>query len=260
MTMKKVGDQTIGVIQRRRIDKEGNVSRFQEYHTSDEEEEELRFMACGLRDFDKTGGAVALTKWIEKMEYVIDNSRCLANQRVKYANDFKALLTTEFCPSNEIEKLEGEFWDHSMVGADHVGYTDRFHMLAKLVPHLVTPKVKHVTRYINRLPSQIHGMLRATQPATIQAAILTVGILTDEANKKAKRGRGFVAAVPPRRENGNFPKCARCNGFHAEKGPCLMCYNCQRPGHMDRDSRAPVRHVEPIRAVRPRNGQRACYE
>ncbi|GJU77116.1 hypothetical protein Tco_1274186 [Tanacetum coccineum] len=41
MTMKKVGDQTIGVIQRRRIDKEGNVSRFQEYHTSDEEEEEL---------------------------------------------------------------------------------------------------------------------------------------------------------------------------------------------------------------------------
>ncbi|GJW83389.1 FH2 domain-containing protein [Tanacetum coccineum] len=39
MTMKKVGDQTIGVIRRRRIDKEGNVSRFQEYHTSDEEEE-----------------------------------------------------------------------------------------------------------------------------------------------------------------------------------------------------------------------------
>ncbi|GKA58566.1 hypothetical protein Tco_0757754, partial [Tanacetum coccineum] len=29
------------VIRRRRIDKEGNVSRFQEYHTSDEEEEEL---------------------------------------------------------------------------------------------------------------------------------------------------------------------------------------------------------------------------
>ncbi|GKB61041.1 putative reverse transcriptase domain-containing protein [Tanacetum coccineum] len=41
MTMKKVGDQTIGVIRRRRIDKEGNVSRFQEYHTSDEEEEEF---------------------------------------------------------------------------------------------------------------------------------------------------------------------------------------------------------------------------
>ncbi|GJR79870.1 hypothetical protein Tco_0150655 [Tanacetum coccineum] len=41
MTMKKVGDQMIGVIRRRRIDKEGNVSRFQEYHTSDKEEEEF---------------------------------------------------------------------------------------------------------------------------------------------------------------------------------------------------------------------------
>ncbi|GJS48961.1 hypothetical protein Tco_0599082 [Tanacetum coccineum] len=38
MTMKKVGDQTIEVIRRRRIDKEGNASRFQEYHTADEEE------------------------------------------------------------------------------------------------------------------------------------------------------------------------------------------------------------------------------
>ncbi|GKG13182.1 hypothetical protein Tco_0350142, partial [Tanacetum coccineum] len=41
MTIKKVGDQTIEVIRRRRIDKERNVSRFQEYHTSNEEEEEL---------------------------------------------------------------------------------------------------------------------------------------------------------------------------------------------------------------------------
>ncbi|GJR27731.1 putative reverse transcriptase domain-containing protein [Tanacetum coccineum] len=168
------------------------------------------FVACRPRDFDGTSGAVALIKWIEKMESVIDNSGCLTNQRVKYAassfiskaltwwntqvqargrdtanamawDDFKALLMKEFCPSNEIEKLEGEFWNHSMAGADHVGYTDRFHELAKLVPHLVTPEAKRVTRYINGLPSQIREMLRATQPATIQAAILTAGILTDEA-------------------------------------------------------------------------------
>ncbi|GJU50483.1 putative reverse transcriptase domain-containing protein [Tanacetum coccineum] len=300
MTMKKVGDQMTGVIRRRRIDKEGNVSRFQEYHTSDEEEEELSNMNGWLTedandsDLESTASnqpmsltmedTVALTRWIEKMESVIDNSGCLANQR----NDFKALLTTEFCPSNKIEKLEGEFWNHSMFGADHAGFTDRFHELANLVPHLVTPEAKHVTRYINGLPSQICGMLRATQPVTIQAAILTAGILTDEAvrngtlakasekrkekdeasksesvrkdEKKAKEGRGFVAAVPPRRENGNFPKCVRCKGFHAEKGPCLVCYNCQRPGHMARDCRAPLRHAKPLRAVWLRNGQRACYE
>nr|GEW16683.1 reverse transcriptase domain-containing protein [Tanacetum cinerariifolium] len=156
-----------------------------------------------------------------------------------------------------------------MVGADHTGYTDRFHELAKLVLHLVTPEAKRVTRYINGLPSQICGMLRATQPAAIQAAILTARILTDEAvrsgtlakasekrkerdeasksesagkdERKAKGGRGFVAAIPPRRENGIFfPKCARCKGFHAKKVPCILCYNFQRPGHMARDCRTPV--------------------
>ncbi|GJT33122.1 putative reverse transcriptase domain-containing protein [Tanacetum coccineum] len=175
-----------------------------------------------------------------------------------------------------------------MVGADHAGHTDQFHELAKLVPYLVTPETKRVTRYINGLPSQIRRMLRATQPATIQVAILTAGILTDEAvcsgtlakagekrkekdeanksesvrkdEKKAKGGRGFVAAVPPIRENGNFLKCARCKGYHAENGPCRVCYNRQRPGHIARDYRSPVRHAEPIRAVRPKDGQKACYE
>ncbi|GKD05113.1 hypothetical protein Tco_1180087, partial [Tanacetum coccineum] len=70
------------------------------------------FVACGPQDFDET---------------VV--SGCLANQSV----------------NNEIEKLEGEFWNHLIVGADHAGYTDRFHELAKLVPHLVTPGAKHVT-------------------------------------------------------------------------------------------------------------------
>ncbi|GJU28734.1 magnesium transporter MRS2-4 [Tanacetum coccineum] len=92
------------------------------------------FTACNPKEFDGKGGAVALTRWIEKMESVFDNSGCTANQRVKYAascfvkkaltwwntqvqargreavigmswNDFRALLMEEFCPSNEMEKL-----------------------------------------------------------------------------------------------------------------------------------------------------------
>ncbi|GJR45740.1 reverse transcriptase domain-containing protein [Tanacetum coccineum] len=95
--------------------------------------------------------------------------------------DFKALLVEEFCPSNEIEKLESKFWNHTMVRANHAGYTDRFHELAKLVTHLVTPESKRIGRYINGLPPQIRGMLQATQPTTIQSAILKAVILTDEA-------------------------------------------------------------------------------
>ncbi|GJT30257.1 putative reverse transcriptase domain-containing protein [Tanacetum coccineum] len=61
-------------------------------------------------------------------------------------NDFKTLLVEEFCPSNEMERLENEFWNHKMVGANHAAYTDRFHELAKLVPHLVTPESARIMR------------------------------------------------------------------------------------------------------------------
>ncbi|GJV92846.1 hypothetical protein Tco_1540659 [Tanacetum coccineum] len=105
------------------------------------------FLACKPNDFDGKGVAIALTRWIEKMESMMDISGCVNNQK----EEFKALLVEELCPSNEMEKVETEFWNHVMVGANHAAYTDLFHELAKLVPHLVTPELKHIERYIHGL-------------------------------------------------------------------------------------------------------------
>ncbi|GJT55548.1 putative reverse transcriptase domain-containing protein [Tanacetum coccineum] len=96
-------------------------------------------------------------------------------------NDFKALLVEELCPSNEMEKLELELWNHKMVGGNHAAYTDRFHELARLVPHMVTPESSRIKRYVAGLAPEIRGMVKATQPTTIQNAVLRAGILTDEA-------------------------------------------------------------------------------
>nr|GEY70729.1 hypothetical protein [Tanacetum cinerariifolium] len=63
-------------------------------------------------------------------------------------NNFKAFLVEELCLSNEMEKLKNEFWNHTMIGAKHVAYTDRFHELAKLVPHLVTPESSRIKRQV----------------------------------------------------------------------------------------------------------------
>ncbi|GKE63938.1 hypothetical protein Tco_1514305 [Tanacetum coccineum] len=142
------------------------------------------FQACGPKEYGGKGGAITLTHWIEKMENVLDNSGCSDNQKVKYASSSfvnKALLVEEFCPSNEMERLENEFWNRKMVGANHAAYTDQFHELAKLVPHLVTPVSARIKKYIASLAPKIRGMLKATQPTTIQDAILRAGILTDEA-------------------------------------------------------------------------------
>nr|GEW82259.1 reverse transcriptase domain-containing protein [Tanacetum cinerariifolium] len=147
------------------------------------------FLPCNPRDYDGKGGAIALTRWIEKMEPVTEYNGCAENQKARGREtamtmtwvQFKALHVEEFCQSNEMEKLKSKFWNHTVVGANHSGYTDRFHELAKLVPQLVTPKSKRIGRYINGLAPQIRGMLRATQPTTIHSNILMAGILTDEA-------------------------------------------------------------------------------
>ncbi|GKD07856.1 reverse transcriptase domain-containing protein, partial [Tanacetum coccineum] len=171
------------------------------------------------------------------------------------------LLVEEFCPSNEMEKLENEFWNHKMVGSNHATYTNQFHELAKLVPQLVTPESSRIKRYTAGLAPKIWGMLRASQPNIIQRAILKAGILTEEAVNCGTLTKGFVATAPPRNEFVvPYPKCAKCYSYYPENGPCRLCYNCQKPGHFAKDCRAPFKQVAPVNAVRMVYNQRVCYE
>ncbi|GJX48153.1 putative reverse transcriptase domain-containing protein [Tanacetum coccineum] len=190
------------------------------------------FTACNPKEFDGKGGAIALTRWIEKMESVFDNSGCTANQRVKYAAS---------CFVNKALT----WWNTQVQARGREAAIDQFHELAKLVPHLVTPESSRIKRYIARLAPEIRGMLRATQPTIIQSAILRAGIFTDEAvssgtltkgskkrkgvgeiskqgseksdDKRAKVSKGFVAATSYRKEyTGPHPKCAKCWAYHPE--------------------------------------------
>ncbi|GJU04367.1 putative reverse transcriptase domain-containing protein [Tanacetum coccineum] len=114
------------------------------------------FLACNPKEYDGKGGVVVLTRWIEKMENVQDMSGCSNDQKVKYtAGSFVVM---------RCKKLESELWNHAMVGAGHAAYTDRFHELARLVPHLVTPESRMIERYVYGLASQIRGMVAAMEP------------------------------------------------------------------------------------------------
>ncbi|GJX83421.1 putative reverse transcriptase domain-containing protein [Tanacetum coccineum] len=242
------------------------------------------FLACNPKEYDGKGGVVALTRWIEKMESVHDISGCSINQKVKYtAGSFVSKALT----CHEMQKLESELWNHAMVGAGHAAYTDRFHELARLVPHLVTPESRMIERYVYGLAPQIRGMVAATEPKTMQKAVQISGALTDEAvrngtikkvekrgnvgepskdrngrddNKRTRTVNAFATTVNPvgRENTGTWPKCTTCNSYHAPGGPCRTCYNCNRPGHLAKDCRSVPRNVNPVNARNP--PVRACYE
>nr|GEZ80021.1 retrotransposon protein, putative, Ty3-gypsy subclass [Tanacetum cinerariifolium] len=86
---------------------------------------------------------------------ILVQSRGRAIAITQHWEDVKKLLMEEYCPGNAIKKLKEEFWDHVMIEANVDNYTTRFHDLARLVPHTVTPESKRIDRYIRGLASAI---------------------------------------------------------------------------------------------------------
>ncbi|GKD46211.1 reverse transcriptase domain-containing protein [Tanacetum coccineum] len=189
-----------------------------------------------------------------------------------------------------MQKLETEFWCHAMVGAGHAAYTDQFHEFARLVPHLVTPENKRIERYIYGLALQIHVMVAATEPATIQSALIKAGMLTDKAirngalkkvikkkrnnkepsrdgnvkddNKRSRTGRAFPTNTNPVKKDytGTTPKYPNCNYHHQPEVPCHSCTNCNRFGHVAKDCRVGPRVVNPMNARNPTTTHGACFK
>ncbi|GKF16363.1 hypothetical protein Tco_0061281 [Tanacetum coccineum] len=135
------------------------------------------------------------------------------------------MLIQEFCPSHEMQKLESELWNHTMVGAGHAAYTNRFHELARLVPHLVTLESRMIERYVYGLALQIRGMVTTTERKTMQKAVQISGALTDKAvrngsiNKVEKRGNMGEPSKDRSRMDDN-KRTRTVNAFATTSKPC----------------------------------------
>ncbi|GJX31208.1 hypothetical protein Tco_0241063 [Tanacetum coccineum] len=94
--------------------------------------------------------------------------------------DFKTLTREEFCPSNEMQKLETEMWNHAMVRVAYVCVYDSF-WLARLVPQLVIPECRRLKVGVWPLLYKIREWYAAKEPKTSKRFFVQlVGTLTDE--------------------------------------------------------------------------------
>ncbi|GKB51158.1 putative reverse transcriptase domain-containing protein [Tanacetum coccineum] len=144
--------------------------------------------------------------------------------------DIKTLAREEFCPSNEMQKLETGLWNHAMVRAGHAAYTDRFHELARLVPHLVTPEGKRIERNgsIKKNPEKRGNGGEPSKDKNVR-----------DDNKRTRTENAFATTTNPvgRENTGTVPKCTICSTYHPPGAPYRTCFNCNRLSDFAKDCR-----------------------
>ncbi|GKF25076.1 hypothetical protein Tco_0080970, partial [Tanacetum coccineum] len=105
--------------------------------------------------FNGTEGVVGLRRWIKKVEQVFETCKCAEEDKVMLTwwngnvhtlglvnanhipwTEFKMMMTTEYCPATEIQRMEQELGTLTLKGDDIEAYNNRFHELYN------TPKIR----------------------------------------------------------------------------------------------------------------------
>nr|GEX19530.1 putative reverse transcriptase domain-containing protein [Tanacetum cinerariifolium] len=149
--------------------------------------------------FHGTEGAVGLVRWFEKMENTFEISKCAEVRKVKFATatlhgqaltwwnsqvatlgrevanarswaEVKQMMTDEFCPTEEVQRLEDELRHLKLRDTNIAAYTKRFNELALLCPNAVPNENKKVEPYIKGLPDIIKGETTSSRPVTLNEA------------------------------------------------------------------------------------------
>ncbi|GJU78756.1 putative reverse transcriptase domain-containing protein [Tanacetum coccineum] len=135
------------------------------------------FMKCNPTVFHgqaENEGAVELIRWFEKTEMVFGISECAEARKVKFAAATlqRAIMTEEFCPIEEVQRMEHELWNLKVKEFDITAYTKRFHELVQLCPEMVPSERKKIEAYIRGLTDNIKGTVIGSKPINFMSVLL----------------------------------------------------------------------------------------
>ncbi|GKF16705.1 hypothetical protein Tco_0061623 [Tanacetum coccineum] len=98
----------------------------------------------------------------------------------KYWAEMKAIMTEEFYPPKEIQRMEHELWNLKVKDYNIIAYTTRFNELILLCPEMVPTKKKKVESYIRGLSDNIQGEVTSSTPTTLSRTIRMAHKLTEQ--------------------------------------------------------------------------------
>nr|GEU84991.1 putative reverse transcriptase domain-containing protein [Tanacetum cinerariifolium] len=153
------------------------------------------FMKCGPTKFHGTEGAVELVRWFEKLRNTFEISECAEG---------KKMMTDEFCPTEEVQRLEDKLRHLKLRDMNIAVYTERFNELDLLCPDDVPNENKKVELYIKGLPEIIKGETTSSRPAMLNEAMRATvqsNVVCYECGERGHKSRAFPKKAD--RQGGN---------------------------------------------------------
>nr|GEV02453.1 hypothetical protein [Tanacetum cinerariifolium] len=200
---------------------------------------------CGSPRDTQNEGAVGLIRWIKKtkMVFTVASLGIEVVTRKTWA-EIKVMMTEEFCPPEEIQRMECELWNLRVKEMDISSYATHFNKLVILCPGMVPTEQKKVEAYIRGLSKNIKGEVTSSEPVTLNKAVRMAHILMEqkvkaiaekEADNKKRKWENFQGGNSSgggnknsNWNNKNYPG----NPTGANAQSIVTCYGCGEKGHI----------------------------